>query len=205
MSRGPMKLALFALVSLRLIAGPPHGVTPQTAEAEHVQTVLGSCIASPCVSTVNIAFDSAGTPCPTGTWGMCGAVQTPIQFDDVPTGYSVSILRVYGDFIAWVHPETLPTVIQAGSHSGLLWGLFNSNVGASPNVEYGSSGCFVYFQGSVSTGDFRGPFDQVIQAGGILPANNLLISQQAIFLNDTGQSIHQEATFALVFQFLKGQ
>jgi hypothetical protein len=200
-----MKFILFALLSLRLFAGPLDGVKPSIDETRHVSTLLGSCIVSSCVSTVNIAFDTAGTPCPTGTWGMCGAVQTPIQFDDVPTGYSVSILRVYGDFIGWVHPETLPTVIPAGSHSGLLWGLFNSNVAASPNVEYGSSGCFIYFQGSVSTGDFRGPFDQVIQAGGILPSNDLLISQQAIFLNDTGQSIHQEATFALVYQFTKAQ
>lgn len=165
-----------------------------------VRLWAGDCISSPCVSTVNIPFDSAGvTDTRPGTWGAAGARQVQIPFKNVPAGYSVQIQRVYGDAVAWVHGKVVP-----GAHSGLLWGLYTSQVTASPNVEYGSFGCFLYLQGSVGRGDFRGAFDQLIPAGGTLASDNLLISQEAIFDNDTGQSIHMEVTMALVYQFVKG-
>jgi hypothetical protein len=167
------------------------------SQARHVASG-GDCVSAPCVSTVNIPFDSVGIPCPQGTWGVCDARRVPIQFDDVPAGYSVAILRVYGDFIAFAHGS-----VADGSHAGILFGLFNSEVGLSPNVEYGSQGCFLYLQGSVGSGDFRGAYDQVIPAGGILPANNVLISQEAVFLNDTERSIHEETSMALVYRFVK--
>lgn len=197
-----MKLAILALLTLRLFAGPLDGLKPMVLDTTHVKAPVASdCVSSPCVSTVNLPIDTAGAKdTRPNTWGTAAAVQVPIQFDDVPAGYSVSILRVYGDFIAWAHGK-----VPEGTHSGLLWGLFNSQTGASQNVEYGSYGCPIYFQGAVGSSELTRPFDQVITAGGILPSNNILISQSAIFLNDTGQSIHLEPTFAIVYQFFKPQ
>lgn len=161
----------------------------------HIKRAATSdCISLPCDSSVNIPFDSTGSPCPAGDWGMCGARQVPIQFDNVPPGYAVQIRRVYGDLIGWARGPVPP-----GANSGMLWGLFNSQVAASPNVEYGSLGCFIYLQGIVGT---PRTFDQIIKAGGTLLADNLVISQEAFFLNDTGQPIHMEVTMNLDYQFV---
>ena len=164
------------------------------AQRMHVKAA-GDCISSACDSSVNIPFDGSGAPCPAGTWGTCGARVVPIQFDGVPAGYSVQILRVYGDLIGWVRGP-----VPDGTHAGMLWGLMNSQVVDSPNVEYGAEGCFIYLQGIV--GSTRA-FDQIITAGGVLPADNILVSQEAFFLNDTAQPIHLEATFNLVYRFVK--
>lgn len=187
---------LAAILAALSAFGMPVGVMPSTGNAVHVRAASpGGCIVAPCESTVNIPFDSPGSPCPEA-WGTCGARQVAIQFDAVPASYSVKILRVFGDLIGWARGPVPP-----GAHAGMLWGLYTSQVADSPNVEYGSEGCPIYLQGIVG---IPRPFDERIEAGGILPADNLLISQEAFFLNETGQAIHIEATFNLVYQFGKG-
>lgn len=202
-----MKLALLLLSACSLFARGTwlEGIRPDEAPSRHIVAqsspgcLLCSCILWACESTVNIAYDAEGAPdSRPGTWGTAAAVQVPIHFDNVPAGYSVQILRVYGDLIGWARGP-----VKAGTHAGLLWGLFTSQVALSPNVEFGSFGCPIYFQDAVGQGEVNRTFDQTILAGGILPSDDTLTSQQAVFLNDTGQSIHQEATFAIVYQFIK--
>jgi hypothetical protein len=164
----------------------------------HILSPLENCRASSCLATVNVPFDSQGTACPAGTWGICDSRTVPIQFEAVPQGYAVEIEELYGDVIAWVHG-----MVPSGMHSGVLWGLTNSAEGLSPNVQYGAQGCLIYLQGAVGQGDLTRPFDQIILAGGLLPADNILTSQEAVFLNDTGASVHMEATFAIAYRFIR--
>lgn len=191
------QILIALLVALRLSALPIDGIQPKLAKPLQIHSVASGCIESPCVSTVNIPWTTAGEPDQRpGTWGTAASYEVPIQFSNVPVGYSVKINRVYGDFVAWVRG-----VVAPGSHAGVLFGLLTSS-GANPNVEYGSNGCFLYLQGAVGSGEFRAGFDQVIDAGGILPPDNALICQEAIFLDDAG-TVHQEATFALVYSFIR--
>lgn len=167
---------------------------------KHVVAAPGNCIGVPCSNDpINLPFDSVGSSCPTGvgiTWGTCAGQEVAIQFDNVPVGYTVKLIRVYGDFIAWVHGK-----VPEGTNSGVLWGLYNSANNYSSTLQYASNGTYTYFQGAVNATNFRGSFDTTF-VNATLPPNNVIINHNAIFLNDTGQSIHMESTFTLVYQFI---
>jgi hypothetical protein len=159
----------------------------------------GPCSPSaPCSASVNVPYDAEGTPdTRPGTWGNAAALQVPMQFANVPSGYRVRLLRLYGDHIAWVHGP-----VQPGTHAGILWGIFSTAVHlGSANVPYGNDACMIYHQGSVSTGDFVQSFDNDVHPGGLLEPDNTMILQLAVFENETGSSVHQEITFVLVYDF----
>ena len=176
-----------ALTLANLYGQPRHIVRPANRE----------CISGPCSASTNWAADLSGTPdTRPGTWGTAGAITGDWQFDDVPPGYRVRVLCVYGDFIAWVH-GTVP----AGTHAGVLWGLETTAPEVGTHLEFGSDDCFMYLQGSVGDGDFRAPFDQDVRAGGLLQPDNILRQKLAVWLNDTGQSVHMEATMVVIYRF----
>jgi hypothetical protein len=145
-----------------------------------------------------VPYDTQGTPdTRANTWGYAAAQQIPFQFANVPQGYRVRILRLYGDHVAWVHGP-----VQPATHSGVLWGIYSSAVHlGSANVPYGDDACFIYHQGAVSTGDFTQYFDNDVHAGGLLQDDNTMILQMAVFENETGSPIHQEITFVLVYDY----
>ena len=172
--------------------GPPRRLVARPVDG-------GDCVARPCVAPTNWAGDLRGTPDtrPT-TWGEAGFVTADWQFEGVPAGMRVRVLRVYGDWIAWNRLGA-----PAAAHAGMLWGLETSAPEApAAHLQNASAGCFLYLQGSVSgTGDFRAPFDVRVAEGGLLEADHVLRQKLAVFLNDTGQPVHMEATMTVVFRF----
>jgi hypothetical protein len=165
-------------------------------------TVRGEdCVTSVCTFSTNIAFDSKGDPdTRPNTWGKAAYVDTPIPFKNVPVGYRVRIRRVYGDLVAWPRGIILP-----GSSAGVLAGLLTTSSGASPWISHnlGSSGCFFYIQNAVSQSPSRAPFDFNNISGGLLDRDNIARLRQAIWLNDTEQTIHMETTMVVEFKFEK--
>jgi hypothetical protein len=175
--------------------------TRQTQMIAHAESDIGSgnCIApASCSATVNIPFDTAGVPDPI-YWGNGGYLDVPFQFSNVPAGYRVRIMRLYGDHIAWAHNAGTP--MPTNSHAGVLWGIW-STASHNPPFQYSANFCFVYHQGALSSsGDFNQYFDTDVSPGGLLAADNAFIVQLAIFLSDIGVSIHQELTTAVVYHF----
>lgn len=155
--------------------------------------------AAQCSTPINVAWDDVGIPLTIpGAWGTANAIQIPIHFRNVPAGYGVRILRVYGDHIAWVHG-----IVAPGTHAGVLWGYMNTSPGGSANVEFGEDTCFIYHQGAVGSGELVVPFDNDVHVGGLLAGDNILLLQMALFENDTAQPVHQELTTTIVYQFEK--
>jgi hypothetical protein len=181
------KISIFAFI----LALPAHSAEPLRVKPS------SECIASPCVSSFNIPFDAIGDlDTRLGTWGTAAAVVTPIQFSNVPAGLSVHVLRAYGDFIAWAHGK-----VARGTNAGVLWALSSTAVTTSKDVEWAAEGCFLYLQGSVNAANLRAPFDQDLSAGGWLSSDNVMLSKEAVWLNDTGLSVHAEATVVIVYEF----
>lgn len=178
-----------------------------TSETGTAKTVTASSTTSctqtsPCDSgSINLAWDSAGTACPSGPgmWGNCASVRFPLTFQGVPSGQKIVVTRFYGDVIGWAS-----TAVTPGHHAGILWGAWNSNT-PSNTVDDGStlvanSSCSWYDQGSVSSGDFTVLFDRP-NLNWPLAGDNMLTVQLAEFLNNTGASIHVELTFNLQYYY----
>lgn len=164
----------------------------------------GDCSTS-CYSSINIPFDAEGSPAPTdagpGYWGTQGAALTRIAFEDVPEGYQVRLLRVKWNLTAWVHGVAAP-----GGSAGVLWALQDSeSLGPeTSNVQYGTNGCFLYSQmvvGSNTVPPIQADTD--LSKEGVVFPDGVMWSKEAVWLNDTGKSVHVEATFVVTYQFFK--
>lgn len=192
-----------ALISLLLVfrAGPlPAETLPRLAKPLLVQAPTGSsCIAYPCSASINIAADLYGQQdTRPDTWGFADAVATPIKFLGVPSGYGVHLLHIRGDFIAFAHGAVLP-----GTNAGVNWGITTTQPTFSNTVQFAASGCIAWVQGSVNAVNLRAPFDQDVSVGGWLGSDNAMVSTEASWLNDTGLSIHSEATILIDYQFVR--
>lgn len=157
------------------------------------------CVHETCIFSTNVPYDSAGTPdTRPGTWGNAGSDDVAIPFVNVPADYRVRVLRIYGDFIAWPHGR-----IKPGTDAGALFGIVTPSATQSPFVGpgLGASGCFIYLQQGVGPEPVRAAFDFNVAAGGLLDPDNTMLVRRAVFLNETGVSIHMEPTFIVEFRY----
>ncbi|HUA58998.1 MAG TPA: hypothetical protein VML19_09610, partial [Verrucomicrobiae bacterium] len=69
----------------------------------------------------------------------------------------------------------------------------------------GASGCFVYLQQGVGREPVRAAFDFDVATGGLLDPDNTMLVRRAVFLNETGVSIHMEPTFIVEFRYERSQ
>ena len=175
-------------------------VFPRVTHGPEVSIAPKDCIAEPCSSSTNFAFDLAGVPdTRPGTYGTAEAMSGRITFSP-PAGYRVHILRVYGDFIGW------PVgVVPEGTAAGVLFALGSTGVSGSTNADFMADGCFLYIQDSTMGKPLRDPYDFNVRAGGLLEADNVLVLTAAVWLNTTGLKIHMEPTFVAVYRFEKVQ
>jgi len=128
-----------------------------------------------------------------GTWGMAGASTHNYTFHP-PVGYRVRILRVYGNLQGWMRDPGVP-----GKCAGVLWGL-RSNGDDSSAMDPASGNTMLYIQDATCGAPFRDSVDVKIE-NGLLAADNVLRSIVAVFLNETGQPIHIEPSFTVVYRF----
>jgi hypothetical protein len=153
----------------------------------------------PYSTAVNFSINLAGeTDTRAGTWGTSGFAQNAVTFNP-PGGYVVRVLRVYGDFIGF--PQS--GAVAAGASCEIGWGLKSTAPDGSSRLSAGYDNSFVWLQ-NVVTADSpgcRGAFDFDVSVGGLLEADNKLISQAFVALNTTGLTIHMEPTFTMVYQF----
>ena len=156
-------------------------------------------ILGPYSTAVNFSINLAGTPDNRpGTWGNAGFAQNIVAFSP-PSGYLVRIVRIYGDFIGF--PES--GIAPAGTSCEVGWGLKSTAPDGSVHVSTGYDNSFIWLQ-NVITSVFpscRLAFDSDVSTGGLLQADNTLISQAFVALNTTGLTIHMEPTFTMVYQF----
>jgi hypothetical protein len=169
--------------------------------SEHVSADIPPipCVRESCIFSTNVPFDSPGVPdTRPGTWGNAAYDDVAIPFVNVPDGYRVRVLRIYGDFIAWPHGR-----IKPGTDAGALFGILTPSATQSPFVGpgLGASGCFVYLQQGVGREPVRAAFDFDVAAGGLLDPDNSMLVRRAVFLNETGVSIHMEPTFIVEFRY----
>lgn len=173
------------------------------ASAAFAQDVIG-----PFSSANNIAGDLSCEPdARATTWGGTTAFASTIKFIDVPTGYRVRILKVYGDFIAMPKgPVNIGTAAEVG------WGLKSTKPDGSEHTTYPGyssrppfDSSFVWRQDLVTSANqgVSVHFDYDTHVGGLLEEDNILISQMFVALNTTGLVMHEEPTFVIVYQYEK--
>lgn len=155
--------------------------------------ILGPYLASGNFAT-NIAGTADSRP---ETWGKAGAVTNKLTFHP-PDGYRVRILHVNGDLVGWPMPKPV-----AGC-SGALWGLQTTAPEASIRADFAADNTMLYIQDATCGDKFRAPVSLDVSAGGLLQADNVLVSVMSAWLNDSGSLIHLEATFTVRYQFEKG-
>lgn len=179
-------LVLLALVGLVLLAQK----RGQKVQAAELPKILG-----PFSAATNHSDDIEGVwdgrP---ETWGKAGFNIHRYTFSP-PPGYRVRILRVYGDFVAWVR---VPGDRQ--KCAGVLWGLQTTAPEGSIRADYMADNGMVYLQNATCGDPVRAAFDFDVKHGGLLEPDNILISKVAVFTNDMG-SIHLEPSFTLNFQW----
>lgn len=162
------------------------------------------CTAAPCYSSINIPYDSEGQPVAVTSqylWGRQASAMTKISFEGLPQGYAVQVLRIRGNVVMWTHGG-VPT---PGSNSGVLWSLqTTASLGdESPtNVEYGTNGCFMYQQAATLPSQPI-QFDSDLSGDAVILPDGLMWSKEAVWLNDTGLPVHEEATFIVTYRFVK--
>lgn len=145
----------------------------------------------------NIPYDAMGTPdTRPNTWGDAGYQMTPIHFTEVPAGYRVRILRVYGDFISWPRG-----VVEPGEFAGTLWGLQTTAPDGSTRADLAADNCMAYLQQGIGAAPVRAAYDLDTAAGGLLGFDSTLNVKEAVFLNTTGLVIHSEASFTIVYDY----
>ena len=149
--------------------------------------------------STNFAYDTPGTPdTRPGTWGNAAYVDIPVVFTMPPAGSAgVITARIRGTHQGWAHG-----VVPSGTNAGILFGLLVEGAGQSPYVAagLGSSGCPIYLQTQVGQDGATVEFNEDL---GQMPLGQdlTLTTRLAVFLNDTGQSIHQEASYVLEFSY----
>lgn len=154
-------------------------------------------VLGPYSAATNHSSDLMGTPdSRPDTWGNAGYAVHKIEFHP-PAGYRVRILRVYGDFQGWVRKN------PSGNCAGVLWGLSTTQPEGSQRVTPAADNTMLYVQDSVCAVErkFRAPVDYDTSAGGLLGPDNVLVSKVAVWLNETGEPVHVEPSFTVVYQF----
>jgi hypothetical protein len=167
-----------ALLLLLALASPAETLGPFSAATNHSDDLLGTPDSRP------------------DTWGTAGYAVRRIEFHP-PAGYRTRILRVYGDFQGWVRKN------PSGNCLGVLWGLATTAPEGSARVTPAADNTFLYIQDSVcgTQRNFRAPVDYDTRHGGLLGPDNVLISKTAVWLNETGEPVHMEPSFTIVYQF----
>lgn len=165
------------------------------------------CISKPCSASFNFAYDLVGTlDNRLGTWGNAGAQTSQLSFD-VPVGYRVRVLRVYGDMTWWPRgmPDPDPTDKVVGKTAGALLGFSSTAPDGSEIVKGGgaSDNCFMYVQDASKGEKSRVAFDYDTHVGGLLEDDNTMNVKVAIWLNTLDLCIHLEPSGTVVFQFEK--
>ncbi len=170
------------------------------SHAQSVAKPAQSCIDSPCTLSLNYPYDAVGEPDQrAGTWGTASFDDGKIQFTNVPAGHRVRIERVYGNWTARVHGKA-----PADTYAGVLFGLITTATDASPYATLSQKGCMLYLQADVGAGQAHvESFDVNTHAAGLLEADHVLIVRRATYLNETGQSIHQEPSMVIEFRYEK--
>jgi hypothetical protein len=196
------KLALLLLFAWASVQAQSKIQNPETAQPKTVAAAANCTALSPCSSgSINLAWDSTGTPCGSPAWGNCSSIKFPLTFEGVPTGAHVIVTRFWGDTIAWASAP-----VSAGHHAGILWGAWSSSPLTNPvmdgSVVMSNSSCEWYDQGSVSNGDFTVLFDRP-NLNWPLAGDNILTVQLAQFLNNTSASIHVELTVTLQYFYIQ--
>jgi hypothetical protein len=153
---------------------------------------------------LDIGADLAGTPDPRAlewpgkVWGNAGYSDTAIQFAP-PPGYQVHIISAVGTVSSFAH-GTVPT----GTTTGLSWGLVSNAVTAAPNAAVNPA-CMAYVKQSITSRHDADttPFSFTrIGDNGILGPDNILVSRTAVYLNETGLSMHIEQALVLTYEFV---
>src|SRR5689334_17809716 len=138
-------------------------------------------ILGPYSTAVNFAIDLEGVPdTRPGTWGNSGFAQNVGIFSP-PTGYRVRVLRIYGDFIAFAKSG----VIAVGTSCEVGWGLKSTAPDGSTRFSAGNDNSFVWLQNVLTSAlpSNRAGFNHTVDVGGLLEADNTIISQAFVALN----------------------
>lgn len=158
--------------------------------------LLLSCILRTCSISINYPYDATGqTDGRPGTWGTAGFDDGRIIFSP-PAGYRVRVLRAHGNFTARMHGK-----VEDGQYAGALFSLARSSVGASDKATLAAEGCFIYLQADVGTQAAHVEFDTRIKDGW-LDGDNVLVVRRAVYLNETGRSLHSEPSFVVDFRWV---
>ena len=173
-----MNVYVVSLLLLVALASPSQTLGPFSASTNHSDDILGTPDHRP------------------DTWGTAGYAVHRLEFHP-PKGYRARILRVYGDFQGWVRKN------PSGNCVGVLWGLTTTAPEGSARVTPAADNTFLYVQDSVCGADrtFRAPVDYDTRHGGLLGPDNVLLSKVAVWLNETGEPVHMEPSFTIVYQF----
>lgn len=164
--------------------------------ADYDYLVAPRCVAHPCTVTINYPYDAVGTPdARPGTWGTAGFDDGRIDFK-VPTGFKVRILRVYGNFTA-----RMRGTVPEGQYAGALFGLLKTGSAPSDLATFSSTNCLLYVQADVGSVPAHVEFDTRVDDGVL--DDGVLWIRRAVYLNETGISIHEEPSFVVVFQWEK--
>lgn len=155
---------------------------------------FGQPVLGPYSAATNHSDDILGTPdTRPSTWGTAGYSVHELKFHP-PHGYRTRILRVYGDVQGWVRKN------PSGNCAGVLWGLTTTAKDGSERVSPAADNTFLYVQDAIcERRPFRAPVDYKIDR--LLEADNILISKVAVWLNETGEPVHIEPSFVVVYQF----
>lgn len=157
------------------------------------------CIDKACTLSINFPYDAVGEldnrP---GTWGTAGYDDGRIVFQNVPPGYRVRILRLQGNFTARLYGSKTKSNLYAGA----LFGIITTASAASPYATLSASGCMIYLQLDVNSSHSQhAEFDWDVSAGGLLEKDHTMIVRRAVYLNETGQSLHAEPSFIVSFRY----
>ena len=155
-------------------ATPPKVLGPYSVATNHADDILGTPDTRP------------------STWGTAGYNVHTLTFHP-PAGYRTRVLRVYGNFQGWLRVNNSKCV-------GALWGLSTTAPEGSERVYPAADNTLLYVQDATCGEPFRVSVDFAI-VNGLLEADNVLISKVAAWLNETGQELHMEPSFNLVYQF----
>jgi len=157
-----------------------------------------SSVAQTYSAATNLSVDIKGEPdFRQDTWGTAGYAVKAITFNP-PPGYRVRILRVYGDFLAWPIGK-----VEPGKFAGVLLGLQTTAPDGSTKMDWGADNTMLYIQDATGGGPRRAGFDYDVSDGGLLQPDNKLLVKMAVWLNDTGLTIHMEPSFVMVYRYEK--
>jgi hypothetical protein len=147
-------------------------------------------IIGPFTKTHNHSDDLLGGRKP-GEWGVSAQATHAYKFHP-PAGYRVRLLSIHGDTQGFIRN---PSPYCAGA----MWAI-HAEVVTPPQVdEFVDPTLLFWVQDAACRGAaFRDPVDRSINQ---LLRTPEVISKVATFLNETGQPVHIESSFTLVYQF----